>query len=1268
MATYYWTGNGANPDWSFTGNWNSGNIPTFLDSAIFGVSGQGDCALSEPSSAYFLDFTGYTGTFNTSGNTFHANNGITFDTDNSTIINTNEFFRLYGGRITIIDNTGTEELSASFLLHNDVEIQTQGSFVTTPYVGTISASVSGQFDITFTAPTSAQGTHPNLYLYDEGGSNHRDTYINSGAYVSTWFPNLTENLDYWFGTGCIILSGGEVAYRSDNFDIHVQNHIITKQIGGYLYDGPCFDAERGHEFDGGIELHGPLYFGSTGGFGQSSSINSPIWLMPDASECRLIMFNRSFRQIALDGGVVDISGNTNPLILDRITSSRREFFFTTNSPNWSSGLIVTSDNLSNIGENQHSVVVFSDVPYIFGTGDVTFNGGNWRQSQPANVWGDLTFINTCGFWQFRTANTLNCMGTVHISGALDFEQDLDITELWTSSQDSRDLQFYYSNSLNDGSNENNDGTDNGTIESNGFGLLPFRDDSSFYFDGVDDWIGVPTSGPLGADSVDSRSVHFLFRTIDVTGNQMLYQEGDSDNGMNIRLDGDTLVAAVYDSSGSYYELTSQIEQYEIYQVLYRWQGDDGGDTQYVDLWVNNKEVGSLSEPTSSSGLIPDGWSTARTSGNAIGWVDGSTVVSSSNDLWIGNHFNGYLSHILVWNSAIDDGYHSDLRECYAFNMTNSVGISASEINMYDGSSIRFHGDHISTTLPCPVVLHGGEITLGNNISDFLTIEQLKVEDTTNITLGCKVMIYSDDDKPFIINNSGGKLSIEGNGNSTSLIFVAGNREKQIDFSDFVITEGSLEFSGSPIYSKQKTTSVLNITGQDDSLPSALVFRHCIEDLTINLEGTIRSGSFDGEILCNLDNTTTRTSRGFTPILNFNMKNASISCNNDIKFNFSTIQNTNYNFNLNMEDSSIVCGYQFDGNFISNENSIASLSMKNSKILCSAQGYGSYPDLFYTFDNCDYDDDSYWIVTDFSDDVDGDISEINMRSQNPLNNNGKEQGQINLMLGYRSKDKPYDPRPSFEDGSKTNPILVTAGYDSTHNLSTVYKYFQVEGKVGWMLESYDVNSPYDADTHFIIHEENFDWKNLIGRNEDSYNASNSQFCSQFIFPNNRTYYIRITDYNCFLNEDPSLLSNEDYGLRMVQVQNPKRKQIRFYTGFSPTQANGKFGRLIINDANIEVFNNSDDILTSTVEMTINDNGFFENDDSRVVNISAGSRLNIDNNYGPVSNPVNLNLYNNLNNTNAPHIDLKKITCINHKLNVVKANDKGNNTNINFRRPW
>jgi len=588
------------------------------------------------------------------------------------------------------------------------------------------------------------------------------------------------------------------------------------------------------------------------------------------------------------------------------------------------------------------------------------------------------------------------------------------------------------------------------------------------------------------------------------------------------------------------------------------------------------------------------------------------------------------------------------------------------VRVYDGAiieannSFNLNTDDIKFSSPVTNVKFGD--------SDIIvTFDKFEIDSDENVLITFEGDMQLSG-SPLLINN--GVLGFESFSDSTAheLRFVAFNTEEDLNLVNIPITSGVLRFTNNTFAENSHGTSVINITGSEDIFPINTYFSQSYGDLTINATGMLRTQTNDFRFETQSGNTTEESS--FT----FNGNNLTMIALADFQNGFTFENNTTVTDSISannvftFNNSRLFTYYNFDTDYPSSANLNNKLVLNNTKIIATASGYDTFSGL-YSFHEIDTEDGGFFIITGLSDSVNGSSSEISLRSQDQTNNNNDGRGapEVPLMIGYKSFDKDYAPAPIVQDGTINSPIVVDENYDDVHNLqdppSGVYKFFQVNGKLGYKIESY--NTGDDPDTIFIIHEDNFDWKNVIDANEDRYNYGNNNVESEYVFPNNRTYYIRVTEYG-LNNEDPNNLSNTDYGIRIVPFENPNRNNLDIYVGSNYDRGGGFFNRFHANDVNIEIVNNTSDQFSVTEDFVIGDNATFESLlGGTVMNISGSFDIN-GNLLFTNSGTIELNLNTDLNNRNNAFVNIEDVNCVNNKLNVVRAKNSGGNTNINFRR--
>ncbi|VGO18029.1 hypothetical protein SCARR_00079 [Pontiella sulfatireligans] len=176
--------------------------------------------------------------------------------------------------------------------------------------------------------------------------------------------------------------------------------------------------------------------------------------------------------------------------------------------------------------------------------------------------------------------------------------------------------------------------------------------NSLWLDGVDDAVVIPATD-LGAAS--NATAHLFFKPATLAGKQVLFHAGSSEAGMSIYLNATDLYAAVWEGAASSVMRinTVALETNRWYSTGVVFDGDRG--TLKAALFGDNMSNPRLNLRTgeTSVGLIRTGAVTASL-GGAVGGAYTANSEGAPLSWENGNHFEGELDHVALYNRALNE--------------------------------------------------------------------------------------------------------------------------------------------------------------------------------------------------------------------------------------------------------------------------------------------------------------------------------------------------------------------------------------------------------------------------------------------------------------------------------------------------------------------------------------------------------------------------------------------------------------------------------------
>ena len=162
------------------------------------------------------------------------------------------------------------------------------------------------------------------------------------------------------------------------------------------------------------------------------------------------------------------------------------------------------------------------------------------------------------------------------------------------------------------------------------------------FDGVNDWVSVPSSNLLNTASTAARTYEALIKTgSDVSKRQFVYEEGGSGNGLSVEVSGGRVHFSAWSTTNSWGTVSASapVAANTSYHVAGVYDRTGGTLKIYLDGVLQGTSSGAV-------GAMP-----SHGDGVAIGGISGSTRDHANAVLTSGNHFGGKVGEFAAWNHA-----------------------------------------------------------------------------------------------------------------------------------------------------------------------------------------------------------------------------------------------------------------------------------------------------------------------------------------------------------------------------------------------------------------------------------------------------------------------------------------------------------------------------------------------------------------------------------------------------------------------------------------
>jgi len=205
-------------------------------------------------------------------------------------------------------------------------------------------------------------------------------------------------------------------------------------------------------------------------------------------------------------------------------------------------------------------------------------------------------------------------------------------------------------------------------------------DTAAFFDGSNNFVAIPnhTSINSGGQPYIDRTIELNFKAYDLTGRQMIWDEGGQDRGMNIYLDGPALYLNAWNTAsdgnntpwGPKY-VTTTVQANVAYHVVLIMDNNTTDLTGEIRGYVNNV---LLDQPTGDDvGRLNN-----HAARNAIGSIDHDTQY---HDGKVGqgaqqDHFHGVIDDVAIYNNYLLDDVSGDNRVDDHYNAIPEPGTLA----------------------------------------------------------------------------------------------------------------------------------------------------------------------------------------------------------------------------------------------------------------------------------------------------------------------------------------------------------------------------------------------------------------------------------------------------------------------------------------------------------------------------------------------------------------------------------------------------------------
>lgn len=270
-----------------------------------------------------------------------------------------------------------------------------------------------------------------------------------------------------------------------------------------------------------------------------------------------------------------------------------------------------------------------------------------------------------------------------------------------------------------------------------------------------------------------------------TGNQMIYEEGGSVNGLNIYLSGNTLYAGGWEAkTGKWYY--TDVDDTEWHHVVLTYDGDSTNEVSVtLDKTLLTDSKGSGIDSNNDDALA------AHPGKNAIGGMQDNTFLADESTTKASN-FQGDIDNLRIYENVLD------AKSISILNKEGVTGSSSNDILEYT-AGINFDGASGTDTL-----VVSGAFDL-SNVSNIKNIEKISLE--TGATVGDAINGISVEDVYKMSDSSAPiELLIKDLDTSSSAEKVNVDESTFTEINTANTTDGIREFEGS----FDGTTVMLNI--------------------------------------------------------------------------------------------------------------------------------------------------------------------------------------------------------------------------------------------------------------------------------------------------------------------------------------------------------------------------------------------------------------------------------------------------------------------------
>ncbi len=175
------------------------------------------------------------------------------------------------------------------------------------------------------------------------------------------------------------------------------------------------------------------------------------------------------------------------------------------------------------------------------------------------------------------------------------------------------------------------------------GGLYANDDNSMRFDGVNDRIEVADNDQINLDAVSMRTIEVVFNADTTSGRQVIYEEGGTVNAIAIYIEDGDLYFNARDGNGAIwgpFTINTPIDAGTTYHAAFVLDATVGEIRGYLDGALVG--TGAIDGPLNGHG-----------GDIGIGFSDGGAYYHDGADGTTGYHFDGRISDLAIYNTALD---------------------------------------------------------------------------------------------------------------------------------------------------------------------------------------------------------------------------------------------------------------------------------------------------------------------------------------------------------------------------------------------------------------------------------------------------------------------------------------------------------------------------------------------------------------------------------------------------------------------------------------